>query len=72
MANEMTIPILPCRSINDTLEFYGALGFEIAYQQERPNTYACVKLGDINLHVFSMKEYEPANSYSTCTYSCRM
>lgn len=66
MANETTIPILPCNSINDTLEFYVALGFEVTYQQARPNTYACVKYEDINLHFFTMKGYEPKNSYSTC------
>jgi catechol 2,3-dioxygenase-like lactoylglutathione lyase family enzyme len=66
MAAEITIPILPCRSINETLEFYVALGFEITYQQEKPNTYACVKRGGIDLHFFSMKGYDPAQSYSTC------
>ena len=66
MANEITIPALPCASINETLEFYVALGFEITYQQTRPNTYACVKRDDIDLHFFSMKGYDPAQSYSTC------
>ncbi len=66
MANEITIPALPCRSIDETLTFYVALGFEITYQQSRPNTYACVKYEDIDLHFFTMKGYEPKNSYSTC------
>jgi hypothetical protein len=66
MANEVTIPILPCASINDTLEFYVALGFEITYQQSRPNTYACVKREGIELHFFTLKGYEPKDSYSTC------
>lgn len=66
MTGELTIPILPCRSIDETLAFYVALGFEVTYRQERPNTYGCVKLGDIDLHFFTMKGYEPKNSYSTC------
>lgn len=66
MANEITIPILPCKSIEETLTFYVALGFEITYQQARPNTYACVKRDDFQLHFFSMKGYDPAQSYSTC------
>jgi catechol 2,3-dioxygenase-like lactoylglutathione lyase family enzyme len=66
MANEITIPALPCASINDTLAFYVALGFDITYQQTRPNTYGCVKRGDIELHFFAMKGVDPANSYSTC------
>ena len=58
MANEVTIPMLPCKSIDETLEFYTALGFEITYQQ-RPNTYGCVKYEEINLHFFTLKGYEP-------------
>ena len=66
MANEITIPILPCGSITDMLTFYKALGFEVTYQQARPNTYACVKYEDIELHFFTLKGYEPKDSYSTC------
>lgn len=66
MTGEITIPILPCGSIDETLAFYVALGFEITYKQERPNNYGCVKRGDIDLHFFTMKGYEPKNSYSTC------
>lgn len=66
MANEITIPALPCRSIDETLEFYVALGFEVTYRQARPNTYGVVKYEDINLHFFTMKGYEPKDSYSTC------
>jgi hypothetical protein len=66
MANEITIPALPCRSIDETLTFYVALGFEITYQQSRPNTYGCVKYEAIDLHFFTMKGYEPKESYSTC------
>lgn len=66
MTTETTIPILPCRKIDDMLDFYVALGFEITYRQERPNTYACIKRGGIDLHFFSMKDHEPENSYSTC------
>jgi hypothetical protein len=42
------------------------MGFEITYQQSRPNTYACVKYEDIELHFFTMKGYEPKDSYSSC------
>jgi len=66
MANEITVPCLPCRSINDTLDFYVTLGFEITYQQAKPNTYACVRRGGIELHFFTLRDYDPAQSYSTC------
>ena len=63
---ERTIPILPCRSIDDVLAFYRALGFVVTYQQERPNTYAVVARGGIELQFFVMKGFDPAGSYGTC------
>jgi hypothetical protein len=66
MANEITIPLLPCQTINAMLPFYVALGFEITYQQTKPNSYAVVKREDIELHFFAMRDFEPANSYSSC------
>ncbi len=66
MATETMIPILPCKSIDATLAFYVALGFTITYQQAKPNNYGCVQRGAIELHFFSMRDYEPENSYSSC------
>jgi catechol 2,3-dioxygenase-like lactoylglutathione lyase family enzyme len=63
---ETTIPILPCRSIEDNLAFYRALGFTVTFHQQRPNPYAVVERGGVRLHFFSMKGYDPAQSYSTC------
>ena len=63
---ERTIPILPCRSIDDVLAFYEALGFDVTYRQERPNTFAVVARGAIELQFFVLKELDPAASYSTC------
>jgi catechol 2,3-dioxygenase-like lactoylglutathione lyase family enzyme len=60
------IPLLPCRSIDDQLAFYEALGFEVTYWQTAPNAYAAVQRGAIELHFFVLKGYEPADSYSTC------
>lgn len=66
MTSEYTIPLLPCRAINEMLPFYQALGFEVTYQQTRPNNYLAVQRGGIELHFFSMRDYKPADSYSTC------
>jgi hypothetical protein len=60
------IPILPCRSIDDQVAFYEALGFEVTYRQRAPNAFAAVRRGAIELQFFTMKGYEPADSYSTC------
>jgi catechol 2,3-dioxygenase-like lactoylglutathione lyase family enzyme len=60
------IPILPCRSLGENLDFYRALGFEVTFHQQRPNPYAVVERGGIELQFFSMKDYDPTQSYSTC------
>ncbi|NBA88379.1 VOC family protein [Emticicia sp. CRIBPO] len=66
MKTEVTIPILPCNSIDKILEFYQALGFAVTYQQKKPNTYAVVKLRGIELHFFVLKALQPERNYSTC------
>jgi catechol 2,3-dioxygenase-like lactoylglutathione lyase family enzyme len=66
MTDEITIPLLPCHSIDAMLDFYRALGFEVTYQQAKPNLYAVVQRGGIELHFFTMKGYDPAGSYSSC------
>ncbi|WFB08161.1 VOC family protein [Streptomyces sp. LX-29] len=63
---ETVIPMLPCRSIDDITAFYPALGFEVTFQQRSPNPYVALARGDIALHFFGMKSYDPASSYSTC------
>jgi catechol 2,3-dioxygenase-like lactoylglutathione lyase family enzyme len=61
-----TIPILPCTSIDATIAFYEALGFAVSYRQERPNTYAALVRGDIELQFFVLKALAPEANYSTC------
>ena len=60
------IPILPCRSIDDQISFYESLGFEVTYRQKAPNVFAAIRRGAIELQFFTLKGYEPADSYSTC------
>ncbi|MFD3259596.1 bleomycin resistance protein [Paenibacillus lentus] len=69
MAEQMfgkVIPILPCRSMNEQLDFYQSLGFEMTYKQARPNQYACVRHPIAELHFFVLKELDPAKNYSMC------
>ena len=65
MANERTYPILPCSDIDEAIAFYAALGFQRTYRQERPNPYAVVKLEEIQIHLFGMKGFNPADSYGS-------
>ena len=59
---EATIPILPCRHLDDVVPFYTALGFELTYRQARPNPYAALRRGGLELHFFGLEEFEPEDS----------
>jgi catechol 2,3-dioxygenase-like lactoylglutathione lyase family enzyme len=59
------IPALPCRDLDDSLPFYRALGFEVTYRQERPNPYAVVRRDEIELHLFGVPGFDPAESMHT-------
>jgi catechol 2,3-dioxygenase-like lactoylglutathione lyase family enzyme len=62
MADEVTIPILPCGDLDEAIAFYEALGFERTYRQTRPNPYAVVAREDINIHLFGLDDFDPAAS----------
>ncbi|ANZ35737.1 hypothetical protein BBK82_06235 [Lentzea guizhouensis] len=66
MANEVTIPLLPCASIDEVAEFYVMLGFTITHRQYRPTPYLSVQREEIQLHFFGIRGYDPSASYSSC------
>jgi hypothetical protein len=61
-----TIPLLPCRSIDEIADFYAALGFAVTYRQERP--YPCIGLcrEDIDMQFFGISEFVAEDSYGSC------
>ena len=67
MADEITVPLLPCRDIDEIVEFYGMLGFSKTYYQQLPNPMVALKREDINLQFFGMpEEFKPEDSYGSC------
>ncbi len=65
MANERTYPCLPCGDLDESISFYTSLGFRQTYRQTRPNPYAVVVLEDIQIHLFGMEGFNPAESYGS-------
>lgn len=65
MADERTIPILPCRSLDEILPFYEALGFETSFRQARPNPYAVIRRGALELHFAGIEGFDPEASYGS-------
>jgi hypothetical protein len=66
MANEVTVPLLPCASIDDIADFYTVLGFQITYRQRKPNPHVALQREDLNLHFFEMDGFDPEQSYGSC------
>lgn len=48
--NETTVPLLPCVSAEETLDFFQSLGFEVTYRQHRPYLYLAFQWSGIHLH----------------------
>src|SRR5262245_52792859 len=65
MANERTYPCLPCRELDEAIDFYKALGFKRTYRQLRPNPYAVVVRDELQIHLFGMPEFDPEQSYGS-------
>ena len=65
MANERTYPCLPCRDIDESITFYESIGFKKTYRQVRPNPYAVVAFEEIQIHLFGMEGFDPAQSYGS-------
>ncbi len=65
MANERMYPCLPCPDLDEAITFYEALGFTRTYRQLKPNPYAVVAREEIQIHLFGMEGFSPANSYGS-------
>ncbi|MEU6059066.1 glyoxalase [Streptomyces sp. NPDC047097] len=48
--NEVTVPLMPCASVEEHLEFYEMLGFEATYRQTKPYVYVALRWSGFELH----------------------
>jgi hypothetical protein len=65
MMTETTVPLLPCSAVDDTVEFYEALGFDVARRQTRPYLYMAFRLGGVELHFKdAAPELDPSHELS--------
>ena len=63
-SQDIAIPILPSRSLNDTLAFFRKLGFEGRIHSH--GNYAILTRGTVELHFFTHRELRPAESSAGC------
>jgi hypothetical protein len=67
MADETTVPLLPCVTpLDQTLDFYRTLGFEVTYEQSTPYLYGAVRRGGIDLHFHRPKGQDLKKVSGTC------
>jgi hypothetical protein len=66
MANEVTVPLLPCASIDDIVAFYEVLGFRTTYKQRKPNPCVGLQREDLHLQFFEIAGFDPEQSYGSC------
>lgn len=62
----LTIPILPCIAIEETLAFWAALGFNVIYKQTRPYQYGIITRGGYQLHFGGVKGMEAKDNLYSC------
>jgi catechol 2,3-dioxygenase-like lactoylglutathione lyase family enzyme len=62
--SDIAIPILPSRSLNDTLAFFRRLGFEGEIHPH--GDYAILTRGSVELHFFTHRDLRPAESIAGC------
>ena len=61
---DKAIPVVPSRSLQRTLVFYGKLGF--AGTLLAADSYAILTRGDLELHFFPHPNLKPEESYAGC------
>ncbi len=61
---DIAIPVLPSRSLNDTLAFFRRLGFDGRIHSH--GDYAILTRGTVELHFFTHRELRPTESSAGC------
>lgn len=63
--HDIAIPILPCKSVEETVAFYKPLGFN-AKIWGAPHHYAILTRGTVEIHFFTHADLDPATSSAGC------
>ena len=63
---DVAIPVLPAKSLDETIAFYARLGFAVGHRQDEPEPYAILGRGMVELHFFGFPDLRPEGSYAGC------
>ncbi|TDC81633.1 VOC family protein [Actinomadura sp. 7K507] len=64
--DDYAVPILPSRNLNETLDFYARLGFELRGVPPEQFGYLIVCRGTVELHFFQDPDVDPLTTSSGC------
>ncbi len=62
----MTVPVLFAASLDETLDFWEALGYEKTYYQKSPYGYGVMSRGEYGLHFIEQKSIKPEENPISC------
>jgi catechol 2,3-dioxygenase-like lactoylglutathione lyase family enzyme len=63
---DVAIPVLPAKSLDETIAFYARLGFAVGSRYDEPAPYAILGRGLVELHFFGFPGLRPEDSYAGC------
>ena len=63
---ESAVPILPSRNLEETLEFYSRLGFELQGAPIEKYRYLIIGRGSIELHFWDAPDVDPLTTNASC------
>src|SRR4029079_10636447 len=63
---ESAVPILPSRDLDETLEFYARLGFELQGAPIEKYRYLIIGRGSIELHFWDAPNVDPLTTDASC------
>jgi catechol 2,3-dioxygenase-like lactoylglutathione lyase family enzyme len=66
MLIDIAIPILPARDLDQSVEFYLRLGFQLVGRAPAPEDYALLRRDGMELHLYGAPELDPATCYAAC------
>ena len=63
---DLAVPMLPARDMDETVEFYGRLGFEPVFRVPDPEGYVIIRREVLELQFFRWPGLDPAAAYTGC------
>ena len=65
-SNDIAIPIMPARDLAETIDFYKALDFALAYRHAELDEYIILRRGPLELQFFQWPDLDIQTSFTGC------